>query len=325
MKRRAFLLLQRGLRSRRDDHRFESHQEATGQKKHDRATHLYAEETLMSYCRDRPILAQVALIAAGFFIPGCTSAGHRNLSAAVIVTASPSLADGDVTIVLELRNAREEFSLSESDAFLASNRAAKLSHAVRSQLRERCQTLRRTMPQARSELSDGLAIIRPDPQRACANGNIVVYAAGKSEIHVLFSCAEIGHLLAFKELADDLATIRYTHPAFDSTRLRALRDRIATLGLKVENVSLSRPELERLKTEAAARVLERYLRESGLPLPDGSPLMVSGPLSSTRSPKLTAALKDPSVIERLLRNHDPDVLRALVFLVNRRVIGLEYP
>jgi len=33
----------------------------------------------------------------------------------------------------------------------------------------------------------------------------------------------------------------------------------------------------------------------------------------------------PSVIEQLLRNHNPDVLRALVFLVNRRVIGLEYP
>lgn len=279
----------------------------------------------MSYCRYRPILARVALIAAGFFIPGCTSAGHRNLSDAVIVTASPSLADGDVKIVLELRDAREEFSLTESDAFWASDRATKLSHAVRSQLRERCQTLRRTMPQARSELSDGLAMTRPDPGRAFADGNIVIYVAGKSEIHVLFSCAEIGHLLALKELADDLATIRYTHPGFDSARLRALRDRIAALGLKVENVSLSRPELDRLKTEAATRVLERYLRESGLALPDGSPLMVSGPLSSTRSPKLTAALKEPSVIEQLLRNHNPDVLRALVFLINRRVIELDYP
>ena len=313
------------LRFTRRDDRFKSRGEATGQRKHARATHLYAEETLMSYCRYRPILARVALIAAGFFIPGCTSAGHRNLSDVVIVTASPSLADGDVKIVLELRDGREEFSLGVSDAFLASDRAAKLSRAVRSQIRERCEALRLTMPRARREISNGLAIIRPDPQRACANGNIVVYATGKSEIHVLFSCAEIGHLLAFKELADDLATIRYTHPAFDSTRLRALRDRVAALGLKVENVSLSRPELERLKTEAAARVLERCLRESGLALPDGLPLMVSGPLSSTRSPKLTAALKDPSVIEQLLRNHNPDVLRALVFLVNRRVIELEYP
>ena len=279
----------------------------------------------MSHCRYRPILGQVALIAAGFFIPGCTSAGHRNLSDAVIVTASPSLADGDAKIVLELRDAREEFSLSESDAFLASNRAAKLSHAVRSQLRERCQILRRTMPRARQGLSDGLVVIRPDPQRAYADGNMVVYVAGKSDIHVLFSCAEIGQLLAFKEYADDLATIRYTHPAFDSTRLRDLRDRVAALGLKVENLSLSKLELERLKTEAATRVLERYLRESGLALPDGSPLLVSGPLSLTRSPKLTEALKDPSVIEQLLRNHHPDALRAMFFLVNRKVIELHYP
>jgi hypothetical protein len=298
---------------------------ATGQKKHAGATHLYAEEALMSYCRYRPVLARVALIAAGFFIPGCASAGHRNLTDAIIVTASPSLADGDVKIVLELRDAREAFSLNESDAFLASDRATKLSRAVRSQLRERCQILRRTMPQARSELSDGLAMIRPDPQRAYGDGNIALYVAGKSDIHVFFSCAEMGQLLAFKECADDLATIRYTHPGFDSARLRALRDRFAALDLKVANLSPSKPELERLKTEAATRVLEHYLRDSGLPLPDASPLLTSGPLSSTRSPKLTEWLKDASVVERVVQDHNPNTLRALLFLVNRNIIELDYP
>jgi len=241
------------------------------------------------------------------------------------VTTAPSLAEAETKIVLELRDAREELPLSEADAFLASDRAAKLGHSVRSKLRERCEVLRRTMPQARHEMSDGLAIIRPAPQRVYADGNMAVYVAGKSDVHVFFSCAEISQLLAFTEFADDLATIRYTHPAFDSSRLSALRDRVAGLGLKVENASLTGPELERLKTEAAARVLERYLRESGLALPDDLPLMLSGPLSSTRSPKLTAALKDQSVIEQLLRNHNPDAIRALVFLVNHRVLRRAYP
>jgi len=279
----------------------------------------------MNHGRDGRTMAHVLLVAAGLGLSGCTSAGHRNLTDAIIVTTAPSLAEGEPKIVLELRDVREDLSLSEADAFLASGRAAKLSHAVRSQLRERCQNLRRTMPQARQELADGLAIIRPNPSRAFADGNIVIYVAGRSAVHVLFSRAELAQLLAFKECADDLATIRYTHPGFDSARLRALRDRVAALDLKVANLSASKPELERLKTEAATRVLERYLRDAGLPLPDGWPLLTSGPLSPARSPRLTEAFKDASVVEQLLRDHNPNALRALVFLVNRKVIELDYP
>jgi hypothetical protein len=36
-------------------------------------------------------------------------------------------------------------------------------------------------------------------------------------------------------------------------------------------------------------------------------------------------LKDPSVVEQVLRDRDPNTLRALVFLVNRKVIELDYP
>lgn len=279
----------------------------------------------MSQRRQRQALACVLLVGAGCGLPGCASVGRRNLADAVMVTAAPSLAESETMFVLELRNAREEFSLSEADAFLASGRAAELSRAVRSQVRERIQTLRRTMPQARHELSDGLAVLRPDPQRACTDGNLAVYVVGRSDVYVLFSRAEIGRLLAFPEMADDLATLRYTHPAFDSARLGALRDRVAALGLKVENASFSKPELDRLKTEAATRILERCLRESGRALPDDLPLLTAGPLAPTRSPKLTAALKEQSVFEQLLNNPDPAALRALVFLINRKVIELHYP
>ncbi len=271
------------------------------------------------------IAAHVLLIAGAIAVSGCSTAGHRNLGEAIVVTTGPSLGESETKLVLELRNGREELSLSEADAFLASDRAARLSHAIRSQLRERCQALRLTMPQARQELADGIAIIRPDPERACADGNMAIYVVGRSAVHVLFTRAEIGQLLAFKECDDDLATIRYTHPGFDSARLCALRDRVAALDLKVANLAPSKAELERLKTEAATRVLERYLRDAGLPLPDSSPLLTSGPLSSARSPKLTGALKNPSVVERVLQDHKPNTLRALVFLVNRNVIELDYP
>lgn len=270
-------------------------------------------------------MAQVVLTAAGLIFTGCTTTGHRNLADAIIVTAPPSLIESETKIVLELRDDREDLLLSEVDAFLASERAAKLGRAVRSQLRERGENLRRTMPQARQEWTNGLAIIRPNPSRAFVDGNIVIYIANDSGVRVLFSRAEIGQLLASKECADDLATIRYTHPGFDSARLGVLRDRVAALDSKVENISPSKPEVERLRTEAATRVLERYLRDNGLLRPEGSPLLTSGLLSSMRSPKLTEALKDRSVVERILQDHNPNALRAMVFLVNRNVIELGFP
>ncbi len=282
----------------------------------------------MKHRRQGHTIARLLLTAAGISLSGCT-AGYRNLTNTIIVTTTPALTETETKIVLELRNAREEVSLNGVEGFLASDAAAKLGWGERSCLLQRCRALRLTLPQARrewaQECADDLAIVRPDPDKAFADGNVVVYVAGKSGVHVLFSYAEIGQLLAFRRCADDLATIEYAHPAFDSARLLALRDRIASLGLNVAGLSPSKPELERLKTEAATRVLERCLRDRDPSSPDDAPLLTSGTLSPTRSPRLTAALKDPSAIERILRDHDPNALRALLFLLNRNIIELKYP
>ncbi|TWT40355.1 hypothetical protein RAS1_40630 [Phycisphaerae bacterium RAS1] len=279
----------------------------------------------MKLGRDGRAVACVLLLVVGIGVHGCASAGHRNVTEAIIVTTTPSMSEDETKLVLELRDAREELSLGEVDAFLASDRAARLSRANRSQLLERRQAVRQTLPQARRDLADGVAIIRPNPDGAADDGNIVVYVAGKSAVHVLFSRAEIGQLLASRECADDLTTLRYTHPGFDPAQLAVLRERVTALNPKVANLAPSKSELELLRAEAATRLLERCLRDAAVPLPGGAPLLTSGPLTSMRSPKLTAALKDPSVVERILRDHNPDTLRALVFLVSRNIIELDYP
>lgn len=280
----------------------------------------------MNRRRDYRTAALVLLLPAGIGLSGCVAVEHRNLGEAILVRTSPAASETDTRLILELRDVREELPLNEVDAFLASPRSAALSRANRARLRECREALRRTLPQAGRELAAGVVILRPDPDRAWADGNLVVYVPGRSAVRVLFSRAEIGQLLALKECTDDLAAIRHTHPEFDSERLRDLRDRAAALGLKVANLSPSEVELEHLQTEAATRVLERRLREDGVPLPGDSPLLTtSGLRSSPRSPKLTAALKDRSVVERVLHDGDPDTLRALVFLVRRNVIELDYP
>jgi len=279
----------------------------------------------MISARECRVAAHVLLMAGAVALAGCATVGHRNLNDAIIVTTGPALAENETRLVLELRDGREELPLSEVDAFLATERAARLSRAIRAELAERCRLLRLSMPQARREFADGIAIIRPDPGKAYADGNMVIYVAGRSAVHVLFSRVEIAQLLAFKECDDDLATIRHAHPAFDPARLQSLRDRVADLDVTVENLSLSGTELERLKTEAATRVLERYLRDRGVTLSGGGPLLAASVFSPTRSPRLTAAFRDPSVLEQLLQDAHPNVLRALLFLANRDVVELNYP
>jgi hypothetical protein len=271
------------------------------------------------------VRANLVVIVAGGFLTGCAATANRNLNESMVVTASPMMADDRVTCALELRDRRDEFALDDCDAFLASERAANLSQRLRSEILQRRDAVRRTLPAARSEFREGLAITRPDPARPCADGNMVVYVAGKAGTRLLFSRDEIASLLELNEVADDLATLRYTHPDFEPKRLSELRDRVDALGLNVENTSFSTAELDQRKTAAAARIIERRLRELGVALPDGLALLTSGPLAAASSPKLAAALKDPAVMERIVRANDPDLTRALVRLARLHVVELSCP
>jgi hypothetical protein len=156
-----------------------------------------------------------------------------------------------------------------------------------------------------------------------ADGNVVLYLEGRTDVRVLFSSEDVGQLLALHEVADDLTTISFTHPDFEPRRLSLLRERVAALGLGAANVSFSRDELKHMKTDAAARVIERALRERGIGLSSSLPLLTSGPFTPTHSPKLTAAFKDPSVLEEIVRSNDPNLIRAVIYLVRLDVIELE--
>jgi hypothetical protein len=283
------------------------------------------EQKRLIYHYWRLVPATVFILAAGLCLAGCSASGNRNIRESIVVTTSRSLVEGSVKCALELRDRREEFTLSDTEAFLQSERAAKLSYRLKSELVRRREAVRRTIEQARDELVDDCLITRPDPQRPYSKDNIVVYLAGKTDIRVLFLTDEIGQLLAFNEVADDLATIRYTHPDFDPKRLSQLRDQVVALGLNVENVAFSGANLEERKTAAAARILERHLRERGVGLSDDLPLLTSGPVTATRSPKLSAAMKDGAVLERVVRSNDPNLTRALIRLVRLNVVELQYP
>lgn len=261
----------------------------------------------------------------GLSVCGCTSATHRNASDSILMTASPTSTEDHVTCVLELKDRREEFKLSESDAFLSSERAAKLGSRMKSDILRRREALRRTMTGAQIDLEDGIAICALDAQKPVSNDNAVIYVAGRPGIRILFSCDEVGELLALNEIGEDLATIRYTHPDFDPERLRALRDQLAALDLSVRNSTFSAAELDQKKTAAAARIIERDLRERGIALPHDQALLTSGFLAATSSPKLTAALQDRAVVERILAANDPDLTRALIRLSRLHVVELSYP
>ncbi|MBI4717379.1 MAG: hypothetical protein HY763_06215 [Planctomycetes bacterium] len=256
---------------------------------------------------------------------GCASAPQRNTRESIVISAPREPTMEQVSCVLELRNGREELALTQTAAFLASERGAKLARRIQSELRRREHAVRETIAQARAELGGGVAVLRPDSKRPYADGNLVVYLAGKTNTRLLFSREEMAQLLAFHQVGDDLTTIHYTHPEFTSERLAALCNRLADLGLSVKNATLSAADLERMKTEAAARILERHLRRGGANLSERLPLVTYGLLSPPTCPKLSAALKDAAAVDRLVRSNDPDCTRALLRLVRLRAVELACP
>lgn len=269
--------------------------------------------------------AGIGAMLSALCLCGCASAPQRNTRESILISAPREPAMEQVSCVVELRNGREELALDQTAAFLASDRGAKLSRRIQSELKQRERAVRETIAQARAELASGVAVLRPDPKKPYADGNLVVYLAGKTNTRLLFSREEMAQVLAFKEVGDDLTTIRYTHPEFTSEQLAALCKKVADVGLSVKNAALSATDLERMKTEAAARVLERHLRRGGVDLSESLPLVTYGSLSPPTCPKLSAALKDPAAVDRLVRSNDPDATRALLRLVRLRAVELACP
>jgi len=278
----------------------------------------------MHYHLSNPLTVAQLLIWGPVLLAGCASTGQRNIREALVVTAPVSLRENEVDFALELRDERKSFTLDQVDDFLASDDAADLSGRMRKLIRTRAGKVNSTIDDARKRLSDGLAIVRPDADGPERSDNFVVYIENDDRVRLLFARDEIERIFSLRELADDMSTLRYTHPGFDQASLRALHDRAAAMNLGVGGLSPSQREMRKLKDEAATRVLERTLRGRGVAL-SNEPLLVTGTLRAAASPKLSEALHDRDVFEGLIKSENPDALRALVYVVDRDIVDLDHP
>jgi hypothetical protein len=262
----------------------------------------------------------LVLVAVLSCFSGCTSTGRRNLTDSVVVVARPALARQDIRFILELKDTREEVMLVDLGAFLASPAGGHLSRAVKSAIGDKRRKIEQTVGEAAAH-PDEVILARPAQQQPYDDDNIVVYLKGRDGYHVYSRLAEINRVFAFKAMASDLKTIRYTHPFFDATVLDQLRAALEEEGIELRNIDLSRAEIEELKTLAAAGILERKLRTLG----GDEPVLTGALLKNNRSPKLTRALRDASVFERIISCGDPEVIRALLYLVANEAIELSHP
>ncbi len=267
----------------------------------------------------------LSLATFGILLSGCVSGTHRNVREAVVVIASSSLADADVRLALELRDSREEVALPEVTAFLASDETSRLSWNIKADLRLKQRKLQETLSEAREQLPEEVIFTRPDKGRPYSDSNLVLYLKGHPDFYVYFSSAEIDQILAYRKLADDLDTVDYTHPLFDSGTLAALAARLGALRIDVKNAAMSKGEHEKLKALAASGILEHKLRELGAKFTGDLLVLATDFLGRTRSPKLAQALQDRALFEQIIRCNDPNVIRALVYLVDSDVVKLGHP
>ena len=270
-------------------------------------------------------VGSLMLIAVLSCASGCASTAHRNVTEAVVVTASPSLTRENVRFILELRNERKEVALDGIDAFLGTEAGSRLAYSVKSSIKSKRRKVEQTLAEAASAQDNDLILARPDKQRPYADDNIVVFLNGRDGYHVYSCLAEINQLFSHREIESDLKTIHYTHPHFDDAVLEKLRAKLEDASLKIKNTVLSSSETANLKTLAAAGILERKLRALGIALDGDQPLLTTGLFARCRSPKITRALQNQPVFEQVIRSGAPDVIRALVYLVNHEVVELDYP
>ncbi|MFQ5424297.1 MAG: hypothetical protein ACE5F9_10000 [Phycisphaerae bacterium] len=253
---------------------------------------------------------------------GCTTAGSRNIKEAVSVASRPSLTEKDVRFILELRQNRTEIALSDVDEFLSGPESAHVGYSVKADLKHKKRKLQETLAKAIATVDAGCAVTRPDPEHAFTDDNIVVYLRGREGCRVYFSYGEIDALFAYPEVTEDLATVRYTNPLFETGTLDLLKASLKERHIETPNLALPEGRLKQLKSLAAAGVLERKLRSLDVPLTGDTLLLASGLFVPRHSPKLTDALGDKDVLERVLSCGEPNVIRALVYLINNDVVEL---
>lgn len=266
----------------------------------------------------------LSLPAVAMVLSGCAPGAHRNVVEAVVVTATPSLVEAGVRFGLELRDSRQEVALSEVTAFLASDEASRLRRNIKAELRRKQRKLQETLSKAKEQSPEEVILARPDADRPYSDSNLVLYLKGQPNFHVYFSSAEIDQILAYRKLTDDLDAIEYSHPLFESRILGALVARLGASGIDVKNAAMSKAEHERLKTLAASGILEQKLRELGAKFTGDLPVLTTDFFGRTRSPKLAQALQDRVLFEQIIRCNDPNVIRALVYLVDSDVVKLAH-
>ncbi|MFQ5429581.1 MAG: hypothetical protein ACE5E1_04645 [Phycisphaerae bacterium] len=253
---------------------------------------------------------------------GCADGGSRNIQEAVTVVSGPALSEANVRFVLELRQSRKEIALADVDAFLSGDASTDLGYGVRADLRRKSRKLRETLAEATAAAGEGLAITRPDRERPFSGGNLVVYVRGRDGFHAYCSSREVDGLFAYPEVADDLTTVRYTHPLFDVAVLDRLKAGLKERQIETPNIALSADRLEALKCRTATGILEKKLRSLGMTMSDEAPLLASATFGRTCSPKLTRALSDAAALEGLISCGEPEVIRALVYLVNADIVEI---
>ncbi|MBN2563778.1 MAG: hypothetical protein JXQ75_22905 [Phycisphaerae bacterium] len=267
--------------------------------------------------------AWLFLSIAMVYASGCGPSASRNTRETVSVTVGPSLKEADVRFILELREERVDVALPDVEAFLAGGESSRLSRAVRADLEDKKGRLCRTLPEAARHGPGEAIVLRPNKELPFGGDNVVVFAKGRQGFRVYFSLQEIDDIFAMKEIAEDLSTVRYTNPSFSPGVLDTLEAQLTKHSIETPNLAVSSDEMRRLKTRTASAILERTLRELGVSFDSEVPLLASDGLGKTRSPRLTAALRQRSRIEQVISSHEPAVVRALVYLVAADVIELD--
>lgn len=239
----------------------------------------------------------------GFALISSAFADRNSKESVLIQNMGPEISKDNITFILELKKRREELSFQEVSTLPKSSQ--KYSSAVLKMIRANVDNISATIDEIKNN-SDVIKTAVVSSEKGWTDGNVIFYIPNADGYRIVSSFEEIERLVHW-----------YAHPGFEEGILQHV-DNLLTEARK-EDKSLrklhEKKVTERSLNEALG-ILESEIRRLGAE--EKGPILENG-----WSPKLTHALKDPIILQKIENSNESAVKWAFEYLKKKDVIKIK--
>jgi len=247
------------------------------------------------------IHSRISMISFVGFILISSALADRNSKESILVqNIGPEISKENITFILELTKRREELSFQQASTLPKSS--AKYSPAILEMIRTNVENISTTLDEVKND-SDIIKTAVVYDEKGWTDGNVIFYIPNADGYRIVSSFEEIETLVHW-----------YAPAGFEEGILKDVDNLLSAArkdndGLK----QLHKKKVTGKSLDDALGILESEIRRLGAE--ERGPILENG-----WSPKLTHALKDPIIFQKIKNSNDSTVKWAFEYLEKENVI-----